>query len=512
MESTDFWEYFLMTDLPRLTYWLTMFLMPAGIGASVICLAQLNNFELPKQRKNLFRLLFVSVIAYLFMHFMRELLQQFRWEALRVLLPAVTFLEFLASGFIPLFISLFLIITADPPRLKKPITAFFFILAGIHTLLLIIAQFNAMYYSFPVIELGNHLYFINYVRGHGYFVSNIAPAVMLLADIVLFARYHRRFEKRLSVAFWIYILLPIAAAIAQLCYRDAQFIIWATVIATVVMFIAMMDQMTDEYERQKTESARLETEMSMAARIQENMLPNTFPAFPDRKEFEIFASMKPAKEVGGDFYNFFMIDDNTLGIIMADVSGKGVPAALFMMSSDILLKNETLMQKSPKAVLEEVNRKICENNSEEMFVTVWLGILDIRTGRLTAANAGHEKPAIKSPDGSFELYLDKHGLMVGYLNDIRYHEYELTLEKGSKLFLYTDGVAEATNAHDELFGTDRMLKTLQSAENGTPEEILRAVDQAISGFVEDAPQFDDITMLCLAYKGQQDEKQKEKDS
>ena len=223
----------------------------------------------------------------------------------------------------------------------------------------------------------------------------------------------------------------------------------------------------------------------------------------DRKEFDIFASMNPAKEVGGDFYNFFMIDGDTLGIIIADVSDKGVPAALFMMSSDILLKNHMLMKKSPKAVLEEVNRLICESNREEMFVTVWLGILDIKTGRLTAANAGHEKPAIKSADGSFELYKDRHGMMVGYLDNIKYSEYELTLEKGSKLFLYTDGVVEANNAGNEQFGTVRMTEALRSAENGTPKEILKAVDDAIKGFVNDVPQFDDITMLCLEYKGTQ---------
>ena len=498
----DVWEVFLTTDLPWITYWLTMFLMPAGIGAGIICLAQLNSFELPKQQRILFRLLFISVITYLFMHFLREVFQYFLWPALTVILPIVTFIEFWATGLIVLFISLYLIETADPQKLKKPVIAFFFVLTGIHTVLLIVAQFHGMYYYYNYEYLDDALMYILYVRGDGYFISNIAPAMMMLADVVLFTRYHKRFDKRIAVAFWLYILLPIAAAVAQIFYSEAQFIIWATVISTVVMFIAMMRQTTEEYKRQKTESARLDTELSMATRIQEDMLPNTFPAFPDRNEFDIYASMKPAKEVGGDFYNFFLIDDDTLGIIMADVSGKGVPAALFMMSSDILLQNYTLMKKSPKAALEEVNRQICKNNREEMFVTVWLGILDLKTGKLTAANAGHEKPAIKSPDGSFELYTDKHGMMVGYLDYVKYREYELTLEKGSKLFLYTDGVAEATNANEELFSTDRMIDALRSAENGTPKEILHAVDQAIHDFVKDVPQFDDITMLCIEYKGQ----------
>lgn len=502
----DAWETFLTTDLPWITFWLTMFLMPAGIGAGVICLAQLGSFELPKRRSILFRLLFISVIAYLFMHFLRETFQYFYWPSLTLILPIVTFIEFLASGLIVLFISLYLVETADPKRWKKPIVTFFYAMTGIHLLLLIVSQFNGMYYSFNYEYIDEYtLMYILYSRGDFYFISNLAPAVMMIADVVLFARYHKRFNKRIAIAFWIYILLPIAAAVAQIFYSEAQFIIWATVISTIVMFIAMMKQTTEEYKRQKVESARLDTELSMATRIQEDMLPNIFPAFPDRKEFDIYASMKPAKEVGGDFYNFFMIDDDTLCMIMADVSGKGVPAALFMMSSDILLQNYALMKKSPKAALEEVNRQICQNNREEMFVTVWLGILDIKTGKLTAVNAGHEKPAIKMPGGSFELFRDKHGMMVGYLDSVKYREYELTLEKGSKLFLYTDGVPEATAADETMFGDDRLTEALRSAENGTPEDILHAVDRAVNDFVKDAPQFDDVTMLCLEYKGAQNE-------
>ena len=262
----------------------------------------------------------------------------------------------------------------------------------------------------------------------------------------------------------------------------------------------------DENTRITAERERLDTELNLATNIQAGMLPDKFPAFPDRKEFDIYASMKPAKEVGGDFYDFFLIDKDHLGIVMADVSGKGVPAALFMMYSKILLKSYTLMKQSPKAALEEVNRQICENNPEDMFVTVWLGVLDLNTGVFTAANAGHEKPAVKQPDGSFELFKDKHGLMVGYMDGIRYIEYELTLGKGSKLFLYTDGVAEATSAEEELFGTDRMIEALRTAENGTPKDILEAVDAAVNKFVGDAPQFDDLTMLCIEYNGASEDK------
>lgn len=261
----------------------------------------------------------------------------------------------------------------------------------------------------------------------------------------------------------------------------------------------------DENTRITAEKQRLDTELRLATNIQAGMLPDKFPAFPERNDFDIYASMTPAKEVGGDFYDFFMIDENRLGIVMADVSGKGVPAALFMMHSKILLKSYTMMKQTPKAALEEVNRQICENNPEEMFVTVWLGVLDLRTGMFTAANAGHEKPAVKQADGHFELLKDKHGIMVGYMDGIRFKEYELQLTKGAKLFLYTDGVAEATDSNEKLFGTDRMIEALRTAEDKSPKEILAAVDAAVDKFVGEAPQFDDLTMLCIEYKGDPEE-------
>lgn len=261
----------------------------------------------------------------------------------------------------------------------------------------------------------------------------------------------------------------------------------------------------DENTKITAEKERIDTELNLATNIQSGMLPDKFPAFPDRNDFDIYASMTPAKEVGGDFFDFFMIDENRLGVVIADVSGKGVPAALFMMYSKILLKSYTLMKQSPKAALEEVNRQICESNPEDMFVTVWLGVLDLKTGVFTAANAGHEKPAVKQADGRFELYKDIHGMMVGYMDGIPFREYELKLTKGAKLFLYTDGVAEATNANDELFGTDRMIEALRTAEDKTPKDVLEAVNTAVDEFVGNAPQFDDLTMLCIEYKGKKED-------
>ena len=249
------------------------------------------------------------------------------------------------------------------------------------------------------------------------------------------------------------------------------------------------------------EKKRIGTELALATRIQADMLPNIYPAFPDRPEFDIYAAMDPAKEVGGDFYDFFLIDDNRLGLVMADVSGKGVPAALFMMISKILVQNYAMTGRGPAEVLRAVNEQICANNREEMFVTVWFGILDLRTGRITAANAGHEYPAMTLTGGQFELVKDKHGFVIGGMEGVRYKEYELQLTPGSRLFLYTDGVPEATDARGELFGTDRMLAALNTAPDAAPVTILKNVREAVDIFVKEAEQFDDLTMLCVEYRG-----------
>jgi len=249
------------------------------------------------------------------------------------------------------------------------------------------------------------------------------------------------------------------------------------------------------------EKKRIGTELALATRIQADMLPNIYPAFPDRPEFDIYATMDPAKEVGGDFYDFFLIDDDHLGLVMADVSGKGVPAALFMMISKILVQNYAMTGRSPAEVLKAVNDQICANNREEMFVTVWFGVLDIQTGKITAANAGHEYPAMMLTDGKFELVKDKHGFVIGGMEGMRYKEYELQLTPGSRLFLYTDGVPESTDEHMEMFGTDRMLAALNIAPDADPKTILKNVREAVDSFVKEAEQFDDLTMLCVEYRG-----------
>lgn len=255
-------------------------------------------------------------------------------------------------------------------------------------------------------------------------------------------------------------------------------------------YIANLKEVTAKEER-------IAMELSVATNIQASMLPKNFDIDPDKIRFSLFASMDPAKEVGGDFYDFFLIDEDHLGLVIADVSGKGVPAALFMMMSKILLNNYASMGGSPKEILERTNDQICKNNEEDMFVTVWLGIMTISTGKIVAANAGHEYPMIRKPNGDFELFRDKHGFVIGGMEGMFYQEYEFTLEPGGTLFLYTDGVPEATNAEDQLFETDRMLEVLNQNKDAAPKDLLYNMKAAVDEFVGDAEQFDDLTMMAI---------------
>ncbi len=260
-----------------------------------------------------------------------------------------------------------------------------------------------------------------------------------------------------------------------------------------------------EYEQnlQKitAERERIQTELDLATRIQQDMLPMVFPPFPERSEFDLYATMDPAKEVGGDFYDFFLIDDDHLGFIIADVSGKGIPAALFMMVSKTILNDLAMGGMSPSQVLQTANDSICTRNKEEMFVTVWFGILEISTGIIKCANAGHEKPMVIKADGEVVLINEKPNFVIGGMEGMKYKEYEIALNPGDKIFLYTDGVAEATDLDNNLFGIDRTIEALKENTSADSKEVLGNVRAAVDRFVGEAEQFDDLTMLCLEYKG-----------
>lgn len=271
----------------------------------------------------------------------------------------------------------------------------------------------------------------------------------------------------------------------------------------------------NEYEQSRTrdiqEKQRIETELSMASRIQTHYLPNSFPPFPERKEFDIFASMNPAKEVGGDFYDFFFVDEDHLAMAVADVSGKGVPAALFMMITRALLKSAAQMGFSPAGVLEKVNEQLAADNEDNMFATVWLGILEISTGSFSFADAGHELMMLYS-DGQWQPIPKKKGLPLAVvsprtpadpLHPVKYRDQCILLQPGDMIFQYTDGITEATNIRDEMFGEDRVLQAADSAPSADPQAVVNHIHSQIDAFVGDAPQFDDMTMLCLKYHGPQ---------
>ena len=264
----------------------------------------------------------------------------------------------------------------------------------------------------------------------------------------------------------------------------------------------------DDLKYQTAEKERINTELSVASSIQEGMLPNKFPPFPERSEIDIFASMDPAKEVGGDFYDFFFVDDDHICFVIADVSGKGVPAALFMMASRIMIKNVAMMNShSPAQILELVNKGMCSNNSLDMFTTAWLGILEISTGTMKAASAGHEYPMIRGKDGSFKQFNDPHGFVLGGLMESTYKNYEIQLDKGDCIFQYTDGVTESNNLEGEMFGTQRLVDRLNSIScdnddmDSEATSIIMNVKDSINEFTQGAEQFDDITMLCVKFTG-----------
>ncbi len=253
-----------------------------------------------------------------------------------------------------------------------------------------------------------------------------------------------------------------------------------------------------------SEKERIGAELDIATHIQSSMLPCIFPAFPERQEFDIYAQMTPAKEVGGDFYDFFMVDKRHIAIVMADVSGKGVPAALFMVIAKTLIKDHTLPGRDLGEVFTTVNNILCESNSEGLFVTAFEGVLDLATGEFTFVNAGHEVPYICKKSAGFEPYKIKPGFVLAGMEDMRYSSGKITLDAGDKIFEYTDGVTEAVNTENELYGAKRLNAVLNGSSNKTPCEIIGDVKNDIDFFVGNTDQFDDITMLCLEYKRKMD--------
>lgn len=247
-------------------------------------------------------------------------------------------------------------------------------------------------------------------------------------------------------------------------------------------------------------AARIDAELAFAKAIQHSALPSVFPPYPGRAEFDIHAAMFTAKEVGGDFYDFYFVDEDTLAFMVADVSGKGIPAAMFMMQSKTLLKSCAESGMAIETVFTTANEKLCEGNDAGMFVTAWMGLLNVKTGLVTFANAGHNPPLVKQ-EGEFRYHKTRAGFVLAGMEGIRYRRFEMQLAPGDTIFLYTDGVTEATDASQQLYGENRLLAMMNGQAGKSARDVCEAVKADVDAFVGEAEQFDDITMLCLTWHG-----------
>ena len=321
----------------------------------------------------------------------------------------------------------------------------------------------------------------------------VTVSLLIIAPPLLrgFARFEGTKQQKQIAA--MFLLMPLAGMVVTwtLTYRTLE---------NCGVLLSIILTMGAVISSRGKRMAVVRTELNTATQIQESMLPQVFPPFPERGEFEIYASMDPAREVGGDFYDFFMVDDDHLAVLIADVSDKGVPAALLMMSTKILIDFRASMGGSPGQILAEVNDQLCENNESGMFATVWMGILDVKTGLMTCANAGHEYPVIRD-GGVYRILTDKHGLPLGVMPGMRYQDYEVRLRPGDAVFVYTDGVPEASNAEGKQYSLGRMELALNQIQEDDPESVLKGLRADVDAFVKGADQFDDLTMLCVAYRG-----------
>ncbi len=335
-----------------------------------------------------------------------------------------------------------------------------------------------------------------YSRGPHYLASLIYTYFTITAALIGVIYERKKLQVHQIVIFFIYGLGPLIVGIFTVFVYGLS-IIYPFIMAILLLMYCLLNV------SQGKAKAVADRDLALASSIQEHVLPNTFPYMPEREEFDLYASMTPAKEVGGDFYDFFMIDDDHLALIIADVSGKGIPAALFMMVARTIIKNQVLYsnEADPKLILRKVNDQLCEGNELELFVTAWLGIVTISTGQLSYANAGHEYPAVCRAGGNFEVIKEKHSPPLATMEGLKFRGGDIQLNPGDSIYVYTDGVTEATNSNKKMFDIDRMLQALNQNKDKSVEEIDQSVRASINEFVGDAPQFDDITMLCFRYNG-----------
>ncbi len=285
----------------------------------------------------------------------------------------------------------------------------------------------------------------------------------------------------------VYMFLPRALILVGIC-------------SVCVTLASRTHNLLEKQVKDSTEKQRIASELDVATHIQTSMLPNIFPAFPSYREFDVFASMTPAREVGGDFYDFFMVDEKHLAVVMADVSGKGIPAALFMVIGKTLIKDHTRPDEDLGEVFTKVNNLLCESNSEGLFITAFEGVLNLETGEFRYVNAGHEMPFICRSGGGFNAEKIRPGFVLAGMENMKYRSGVMQLGEGDKIFQYTDGITEAINSNNELFGMERLEMSLNKVKDLDAKSIIDSVKADIDAFAGDVPQFDDITMLCLSFK------------
>ena len=420
-------------------------------------------------------------------------------------------LAFLCVGFIGLFIYTF-----RPTETVEPLTAHsesvrisirakvvlgFLLVTLIFLVLLGVASYTALTMGGELerLKVWNYIYLvlgisINLLYGIvilflWYVEKNITTPIEHLSDLTeLYARDEDKHDGDISKR-----IQELAEEVPQGDEIGALAVSFRNMVGELDEYMVNLASVTADKER-------IATELNIATQIQLSMLPCLFPAFPDRDEIDIYATMTPAKEVGGDFYDFFMVDDRHLAIVMADVSGKGVPAALFMVIGKTLIKDHTQPGRDLGEVFTEVNNILCESNDNGMFITAFEGVLDLATGEFRYVNAGHEMPFVYRKNGEYEAYKIKPGFVLAGMEDIKYKEHVIQLNVGDKIFQYTDGVTEATDVNNGLYGMDRLSKVLnERCADADPKETLEIVKSDIDAFVGSREQFDDITMLCLEY-------------
>ena len=348
-------------------------------------------------------------------------------------------------------------------------------------ILLIVSQFTNLYYSFDSDNI--------YHREKYYFMCYVFPLLATILQYIVMVKEFRNTKKHIFIPLVLYFTLPVVASVIQLFIPGLSLVNMIIGGVVIILYaVTIYDANMQLEDKKKTEA-----DLKLAKEIQQNEIPTNFP---ENKDFDLYASMKPAKEVGGDFYDYFLLDNNHLGIVIADVSGKGVPAALNMFKAKLLLKSTGINENNPAKILTATNDAFIDNNKLDMFVTMWFGILEISTGKLKFANAGHEDPIIGNEKG-FNEYKTKHGLPIGALENYKYENNEITLEKGDKLFLYTDGVTDSVNRRMKTYDISNLLKVLNENKDKKVKEIIDMVKDDLENYTKGYNQFDDITMLCV---------------